>query len=140
MSCVVVPATPFRPMSSTAASRIRSRADSSRTGMSPPFFEASVSESLLTLTSLSITHPRRTLLGLRRDCEWGKRWGNRVAEGSKRYDLVIIGAGPGGYVAAIRAAQVGLKTAIVEKDPALGGTCLLRGCIPTKYLLQAAYL
>ena len=63
-----------------------------------------------------------------------------MADGGRQYDLVIIGAGPGGYVAAVRAAQVGLKTAIVEKDRALGGTCLLRGCIPTKFLLQAASL
>src|SRR5208337_309501 len=56
------------------------------------------------------------------------------------YDVVVIGAGPGGYVAAIRAAQLGLKTAIVEKDSKLGGTCLLRGCIPTKSLLHAADL
>jgi dihydrolipoamide dehydrogenase len=62
-----------------------------------------------------------------------------VAEG-RSYDLVVIGAGPGGYVAAVRAAQLGLKTAVVEKDSALGGTCLLRGCIPTKFLLQAAHL
>ncbi|HWC66189.1 MAG TPA: FAD-dependent oxidoreductase, partial [Thermoanaerobaculia bacterium] len=48
------------------------------------------------------------------------------------YDLVVIGSGPGGYVAAIRAAQLGLRTAIVEKDAALGGVCTLRGCIPTK--------
>lgn len=52
------------------------------------------------------------------------------------YDLTIIGAGPGGYVAAIRAAQLGLKIALVEKDKALGGTCLHRGCIPTKALLH----
>ena len=56
----------------------------------------------------------------------------------ENYDLIIIGAGPGGYVAAIRAAQLGLKTAIVEKDEKLGGTCLLRGCIPTKSLLHSA--
>jgi dihydrolipoamide dehydrogenase len=62
-----------------------------------------------------------------------------VAE-NKTYDVVIIGAGPGGYVAAVRAAQLGLATAVVEKDSALGGTCLLRGCIPTKFLLQAATL
>jgi dihydrolipoamide dehydrogenase len=54
------------------------------------------------------------------------------------YDLVVIGAGPGGYVAAIRAAQLGLKTAEVEKDPKMGGTCTLRGCIPTKALLHTA--
>lgn len=55
-----------------------------------------------------------------------------------QYDLVIIGSGPGGYVAAVRAAQTGLKTAIVEKDPYFGGTCLWRGCIPTKALLENA--
>lgn len=55
-------------------------------------------------------------------------------------DLIIIGAGPGGYVAAIRAAQLGLATTLVEKDSRLGGTCLLRGCIPTKALLETAYL
>lgn len=54
------------------------------------------------------------------------------------YDLVVIGGGPGGYVAARRAAQLGLKTALVEKDSGLGGTCLRRGCIPTKALLHAA--
>ena len=54
------------------------------------------------------------------------------------YDVVVIGAGPGGYVAAARAAALGLKTAVVEKDKALGGTCLHRGCIPTKALLHAA--
>ncbi|MCA9508516.1 MAG: dihydrolipoyl dehydrogenase, partial [Myxococcales bacterium] len=57
---------------------------------------------------------------------------------TKQYDLVVIGAGPGGYVAAARAASLGLKTAVVEKDPSLGGTCLHRGCIPTKALLHAA--
>ncbi len=56
------------------------------------------------------------------------------------YDVVVIGSGPGGYVAAIRAAHHGLKTAIVEKDAKLGGTCLLRGCIPTKALLHSADL
>ena len=52
-------------------------------------------------------------------------------------DLVIIGSGPGGYVAAIKAAQLGLKTALVEKDPNLGGTCLNIGCIPSKALLHS---
>ncbi|MCC6336049.1 MAG: dihydrolipoyl dehydrogenase [Myxococcales bacterium] len=56
------------------------------------------------------------------------------------FDVVIIGSGPGGYVAAIRAGQLGLKTAIVEKDKKLGGTCLHRGCIPTKALLWTAEL
>jgi dihydrolipoamide dehydrogenase len=55
-----------------------------------------------------------------------------------KYDLVIIGSGPGGYVAAIRAGQYGLKTAVVEKDPYVGGTCLHIGCIPTKVLLYHA--
>jgi dihydrolipoamide dehydrogenase len=55
------------------------------------------------------------------------------------FDVTVIGTGPGGYVAAVRAAQMGLKTAIVERDPAgTGGTCLLRGCIPTKALLHTA--
>ncbi len=56
------------------------------------------------------------------------------------YDVVIIGSGPGGYVAAIRAGQLGLKTALIEKDKKLGGTCLHRGCIPTKSLLWTAEL
>ena len=56
------------------------------------------------------------------------------------FDVVVIGSGPGGYVAAIRAGQLGLRTAIVEKDDKLGGTCLWRGCIPTKVLLHNAYL
>jgi dihydrolipoamide dehydrogenase len=59
---------------------------------------------------------------------------------NEAFDVTIIGAGPGGYVAAIRAGQLGLKTAIVEKDKNLGGTCLLRGCIPTKSLLHTADL
>ena len=53
-------------------------------------------------------------------------------------DLIIIGSGPGGYVAGIRAGQLGLKTLVVEKDPKFGGTCLHRGCIPTKALLHTA--
>ena len=61
---------------------------------------------------------------------------------AKTYDLTVIGAGPGGYVAAIRAAQLGLQVALVEKEPGgkLGGTCLIRGCIPTKQMLEAAHL
>jgi dihydrolipoamide dehydrogenase len=55
-----------------------------------------------------------------------------------KFDVVIIGSGPGGYVAAIRAAQLGLKTAIVEKDKELGGTCLNIGCIPSKALLTSS--
>src|SRR6266545_7628415 len=55
------------------------------------------------------------------------------------FDVVVIGGGPGGYVAALRAAQLGAKTAIVEQDR-MGGTCLVRGCIPTKALLQSSEL
>lgn len=54
------------------------------------------------------------------------------------YDLIIIGSGPGGYVAAIRAAQLGMKVACVEKEPTLGGTCLNIGCIPSKALLNSS--
>ena len=56
------------------------------------------------------------------------------------FDVAIIGAGPGGYVAAIRAGQLGLRVAVIERDTRLGGTCLLRGCIPTKALLRDAHL
>lgn len=56
------------------------------------------------------------------------------------FQVIIIGSGPGGYVAAIRSGILGLKTALVEKDPFLGGTCLHRGCIPTKALLHTAHL
>jgi dihydrolipoamide dehydrogenase len=56
------------------------------------------------------------------------------------YDVVVIGSGPGGYVCAIRAAQLGLKTAVVEKDKTFGGTCLNVGCIPSKALLHASHL
>ena len=54
------------------------------------------------------------------------------------YDVIVLGSGPGGYSAAVRAGQYGLKTAIIEKDSRLGGTCLLVGCIPTKALLHTA--
>jgi dihydrolipoamide dehydrogenase len=56
----------------------------------------------------------------------------------EKFDVVIIGSGPGGYVAAIRAGQLGLKTAIIEKDKELGGTCLNIGCIPSKALLTSS--
>ena len=59
---------------------------------------------------------------------------------SSKNDLVVIGSGPGGYVAAIRAGQLGLKTLLIEKDPKPGGTCLHRGCIPTKALLMTAHV
>src|SRR5258708_33750414 len=54
------------------------------------------------------------------------------------YDLIVIGSGPGGCSAAVRAGQYGLKPAVIEKDPKLGGTCLHVGCIPTKALLHTA--
>ena len=57
---------------------------------------------------------------------------------SDAYDIVVIGSGTGGYACALRAAQLGKRVAIVERDERLGGTCLLRGCIPTKALLQSA--
>lgn len=56
----------------------------------------------------------------------------------EEFDLIIIGSGPGGYVAGVRAGQLGMKVAVVERDPKFGGTCLLRGCIPTKALLHTA--
>src|SRR6266403_4181320 len=70
-----------------------------------------------------------------------RAWVLAPAEGRLRvakYDVEIIGSGPGGYVAAIRAGELGLKTVVVEKDPFLGGTCLHVGCIPTKVLLHHA--
>src|SRR6187549_2122227 len=54
------------------------------------------------------------------------------------FDVAVIGGGPGGYVAAIRAAQLGFKVACIEKEPALGGTCLRIGCIPSKALLESS--
>jgi dihydrolipoamide dehydrogenase len=64
--------------------------------------------------------------------------GGVVLAEAPQYDLVVIGSGPGGYVAAIRSGQLGLKTAIIEKDERVGGTCLQVGCIPTKDLLLNA--
>jgi dihydrolipoamide dehydrogenase len=58
---------------------------------------------------------------------------------TEQFDVTIIGGGPGGYVAAVRGAQLGLRVALVEKDKRLGGTCGLRGCIPTKQLLMSAH-
>src|SRR5438270_11873638 len=68
---------------------------------------------------------------------------SRAARGSEgmadeTYDVAVLGSGTGGYSAAPRAAQLGKRVALVEKDDRLGGTCLLRGCIPTKALLQSA--
>ena len=59
---------------------------------------------------------------------------------AENYDLIVLGGGPGGYVGAIRAAQLGMKVACVEKEPALGGTCLRVGCIPSKALLDSSEL
>ena len=56
------------------------------------------------------------------------------------YDVAVIGGGPGGYAAAFQAADLGLRTVVIEQDPQLGGVCLLRGCIPSKALLHAARL
>ena len=65
---------------------------------------------------------------------------SRLPMNSHEHDLVVIGAGPGGYVAAIRAAQLGLDVGSIEKEPALGGTCLRVGCIPSKALLESTEL
>ena len=59
---------------------------------------------------------------------------------SEEFDLIVLGGGPGGYVAAIRAAQLGLKVVCVEKESALGGACLRVGCIPSKALLDSSEL
>lgn len=59
-------------------------------------------------------------------------------ENPTKHDLIVIGSGPGGYVAAIRAAQLGFDVACVEKEAALGGTCLRIGCIPSKALLESS--
>src|SRR5271156_1417638 len=59
---------------------------------------------------------------------------------AEAFDVIVIGSGPGGYVCAIRAAQLGLKVACVEKRETLGGTCLNVGCIPSKSLLHASEL
>ena len=56
-----------------------------------------------------------------------------------QFDVAIIGSGPGGYVAAIRCAQLGMKTVLIEKEPTLGGTCLNVGCIPSKSLLDSSH-
>ncbi len=65
---------------------------------------------------------------------------NRTTTGADPWDLVVVGAGPGGYIAAIRAAQLGMRVACVEKAPQLGGTCLNIGCIPSKALLDSSEL
>merc|ERR1711962_1895098 len=65
-----------------------------------------------------------------------RRW---YSEGTSEQDLVVIGSGPGGYVAAIKAAQLGMKTVCIEKNSTLGGTCLNVGCIPSKALLNNSH-
>jgi dihydrolipoamide dehydrogenase len=90
--------------------------------------------SLITAQSAFRSAPRRRRVGR---CQERRR---AVEVAPMQYDVVVIGSGPGGYVAAIRAAHLGLRTALVEKDGKLGGTCLLRGCIPTKALLHSADL
>ena len=57
---------------------------------------------------------------------------------NENFDLIVIGAGPGGYVGAIRAAQLGMRVACIEKGASLGGTCLNVGCIPSKALLESS--
>ena len=59
---------------------------------------------------------------------------------SNKFDLVVLGGGPGGYVAAIRAAQLGLSTAVIDENPKFGGTCLRVGCIPSKALLESSHM
>ncbi len=71
---------------------------------------------------------------------WRARFREDHVLANEQFDVTIIGSGPGGYVAAIRAGQLGLKAAIVEKDTRLGGTCTLRGCIPTKQMLMSAHV
>src|SRR3954454_16012239 len=63
--------------------------------------------------------------------------GGEFTMGANEFDVVVLGGGPGGYVAAIRASQLGMKVAVVEKEK-LGGTCLHKGCIPSKALLRSA--
>ncbi|KXN92055.1 Dihydrolipoyl dehydrogenase, mitochondrial, partial [Leucoagaricus sp. SymC.cos] len=81
---------------------------------------------------------RRLRQGALQTASWQAYRG--LATASEPYDVVVIGGGPGGYVAAIKAAQLGLKTACVEKRGALGGTCLNVGCIPSKAMLNNSHL
>src|SRR5436305_270550 len=87
-------------------------------------------------------------MGRRRSRSWcASRKASRIRAGScwicepgmsESFDVIVIGAGPGGYVCAIRAAQLGMKVGCVEKRETLGGTCLNIGCIPSKALLQSS--
>ena len=65
---------------------------------------------------------------------------NPINMAEKNFDLVVLGGGPGGYVAAIRAAQLGLKSAVIDENQKFGGTCLRVGCIPSKALLESSHL
>jgi dihydrolipoamide dehydrogenase len=79
-------------------------------------------------------------IGTLRRIQFAKRYSTGTGTSdSLDYDLVVIGGGPGGYVGAIKAAQLGLKTAIVEGRGKLGGTCLNVGCIPSKSLLHNSH-
>lgn len=83
---------------------------------------------------------RSFLLFLLLKCQW---FGNNLfffVHPTDQYDVVIVGGGPGGYAAAIKAGQLGFKTACVEARGSLGGTCLNVGCIPSKALLHATHL
>ena len=64
--------------------------------------------------------------------------GGNIPNVPERYDVAIIGAGTGGYSCALRSAELGLRVLLIERDERIGGTCLLRGCIPTKALLRSA--
>src|SRR5262249_20182669 len=68
----------------------------------------------------------------------GRPYAEAVMPDIQEFDLIVIGAGPAGYVASIRAAQLGMKVACVEKEKTLGGTCLNVGCIPSKALLESS--
>src|SRR5262245_63001567 len=95
----------------------------------------------LTTTASSTAEKRSLFSGTSRGCSRIRRgFCSKFDMEQKQHDLVIIGAGPGGYVAAIRAAQLGLNVACVEKEQDLGGTCLRIGCIPSKALLESTEL
>jgi dihydrolipoamide dehydrogenase len=82
----------------------------------------------------------RSLLIARRSCNASVKAFSSSKLAQDKYDVVIVGGGPGGYVAAIKAAQLGLKTACVESRGTLGGTCLNVGCIPSKALLHSSHM
>ena len=93
-----------------------------------------IGTSLRSLTALS---RQRSLLNPCSGCATGTTFSRTLATEA---DVVVIGGGPGGYVAAIKAAQLGMKTVCVEKRETLGGTCLNVGCIPSKALLHNSHL